>query len=219
MKNRLLIFFALFTGCIGTDVIMDFVEPQIIIENTVINLQVGDTYSLSAVYLNNTGQPTNEEILWNSSNEQILTVTQDGVLEGISVGVATITAQRNEVQSSVDIMVSQDQTVIMNERMADIMTTSSYPLTGTAILTIDSINHKLAFLEDFSTTSSLPGLYVYLTNNPNTIENALEIGAVKEFDGAQTYTIPDTVQLFTYNYVLFYCKPFIVKVGDGELNP
>jgi electron transfer DM13 len=154
-----------------------------------------------------------------SSNGQVLTVTQDGVLEGISVGVATITAQRNEVQSSVDIMVSPGETVIMNERIADIMTTSSYPLTGTAILRIDSVNHSLDFLEDFSTTSSLPGLYVYLTNNPNSLNNALEIGAVEKFNGAQTYSVPDTVQLFTYRYVLFYCKPFTVKVGDGALNP
>ena len=34
----------------------------------------------------------------------------------------------------------------------------------------------LSFAENYKTDDVLPGLYVYLTNNPNTINGALEIG-------------------------------------------
>ncbi|MEM9549152.1 MAG: hypothetical protein AAGA77_24405, partial [Bacteroidota bacterium] len=63
----------------------------------------------------------------------------------------------------------------------------------------------------------LPGLYVYLTNNRNTTANALEIGAVEVFNGAHTYTVED-VGINDYKFLLYFCKPFNVKVGDGEIN-
>lgn len=65
----------------------------------------------------------------------------------------------------------------------------------------------------------MPGLYVYLTNNTNTINNALEVAKVKAFSGAQSYEITEDIDLTTYDFVLFYCKPFLVPVGEGELNP
>ena len=77
----------------------------------------------------------------------------------------------------------------------------------------------LEFEDDFSTTSALPGLYVYLTNNINTINGALEIGPVTSFSGSQSYQISETDDLFKYGYVLFYCKPFVVPVGNGKLEP
>jgi len=208
----------LLTGCIGEDIISDFVEPQIIIENPIVNLKVGDMYQLNAILLDDTGKPTSGEVFWNSSDEEIMTVSENGLLEGISEGVVTITANSDQIQSSIEIMVSLEETVEMNQRIAEVRTTSSYPLSGTAVLHIESGNSRLELLEDFQTTSALPGLYIYLTNNPNTIDNALELGPVVDFSGAQSYAVSAEVELFTYNYVLFYCKPFVVKVGDGELK-
>jgi hypothetical protein len=219
MKKLLGVLVLFLGGCIGTDIVPDFVEPTIVIENSIVNLQVGDTFQLTAVYFDSTGSPTNEELLWSTSDDQVLEVSGDGLIEGISIGVAIITAQRNEMMASVEIEVSMEETEVMNARTADIRTTSSYPLSGIATLTIDGSNSRLDLSEDFSTTDRLPGLYLYLTNNPGTINGALELGPVEQFEGAQTYEVPDDVELFTYNYVLFYCKPFTVKVGDGELMP
>ena len=217
--KKYLIFLLILGGCIGTDVVPDFVEPTIIIQNSILNLQVGDSHQLSAIYLDNTGRPAANPITWSSSNEQILSISQEGLATGVSEGFVFITAQSNEVMSSIEVEVSMRATELMNVRTAEIQTTSSYPLSGLATLSIDEMNSSLALSADFLTDDRLPGLYLYLTNNPNTIDNALELGPVKEFEGAQTYEVPQDVELFTYNYVLFYCKPFNVKVGDGELNP
>ena len=80
---------------------------------------------------------------------------------------------------------------------------------------------KIAVLLVLSMTltacSSLPGLYLYLTNNPNTINGAQEVGEVTIFSGAHSYSIPNT-GINEYNYLLYWCKPFSVKVGEGKIN-
>ena len=63
----------------------------------------------------------------------------------------------------------------------------------------------------------LPGLYVYLSNNPNSVSGALEIGPVEVFEGAHDYTISG-LDITTYAYVLYFCKPFNVKVGHGDIE-
>ena len=46
----------------------------------------------------------------------------------------------------------------------------------------------------------------------------MEIGEVKVFKGAHRYTIGGDIALNQYKYLLYYCKPFNVKVGDGEFG-
>jgi len=41
---------------------------------------------------------------------------------------------------------------------------------------------------------------------------------VVTFDGAHDYILDDNVGLFDYNYLVYFCKPFNVKVGDGEIS-
>ena len=95
---------------------------------------------------------------------------------------------------------------------------SSYQLDGKATLK-PGAQLQLILSSDFETTNALPGLYLYLTNNPSTINNALEIGAVKAFSGAQVYDVPAGVGLQDYSHILFYCKPFVVPVGAGKFEP
>ena len=40
---------------------------------------------------------------------------------------------------------------------------------------------------------------------------------VNIFDGAHEYTFTGA-DIFEYDYLLYYCKPFNVKVGDGEIS-
>ena len=65
--------------------------------------------------------------------------------------------------------------------------------------------------------AGLPGLYIYLSNNPNSIANALEIGEVTVFEGEHNYEVPN-VELNEYNFLVYFCKPFNVKVGDGAID-
>ena len=41
---------------------------------------------------------------------------------------------------------------------------------------------------------------------------------VQVFDGAHEYALPAGIGLLDYDYLLYYCKPFGVKVGDGAID-
>ena len=42
---------------------------------------------------------------------------------------------------------------------------------------------------------------------------------VTVFSGAHSYQIVNAgIDITTYDYLLYYCKPFVVKVGDGKIN-
>ena len=109
-------------------------------------------------------------------------------------------------------------TVNNNEQSGSIRTTSSYVLSGDFVIR-DNGNGgiTISFVDDYEASTALPGLYVYLTNNPNTTAGAKEVGKVRVFNGAHEYTVDDA-SLFTYSHLLYYCKPFNVKVGDGAIN-
>ncbi len=66
------------------------------------------------------------------------------------------------------------------------VTTSSYVLTGDFTLSEiqNSKNLDLQIAENYQASTSLPGLYLYLSNNPNSINGALEVRPVSTFNGA-----------------------------------
>lgn len=78
-------------------------------------------------------------------------------------------------------------------------------------------NLDVSIKNNYRASTSLPGLYVYLSNNPNSINGAKEIGRVRIFNGAHNYQISNT-GINDYKYILYWCKPFSVKVGHGEIN-
>jgi len=94
-------------------------------------------------------------------------------------------------------------------------TTSSYLLEGSFSLEDTGNGLILKLNDDYRASSSLPGLYVYLSNNTTGINNALEIGPVNIFSGATEFNVPGNPGLNDYEYVLFWCKPFGVDVGVG----
>ena len=214
-------------SCIGEDIIEDAVDPELRINNPLQSLAVNETYQFEATYLNNVGQEEeNATISWMSSNEAIVTIVENtGLATAIAEGSATITATITP-EEGLPIVVENElqitnETVVTNmPRAGVIRTTSSYLLTGDFVLETNDdpqIDLRLRLEDSFRATTSLPGLYVYLTNNPNSINDALEIGPITTFSGAHSYNIEDA-DLNQYNYLLFWCKPFSVKVGVGEFN-
>ena len=103
-------------------------------------------------------------------------------------------------------------------RSGVIQTTTFYDLEGDfELIQNDDGTLTLDIADNYRASSGLPGLYVYLTNNPRSISGAFEIGEVNVFSGAHSFEI-DGVELNQFNYLLYFCKPFNVKVGDGEIN-
>ena len=114
--------------------------------------------------------------------------------------------------------VAVDQPEAMS-RSGVIATTSTYKLSGDYNLEFsDSGALVLSLADNYEASTSLPGLYVYLTNNPNSINGALELAKVTVFEGAHNYMLPADVTITDYSYIMYWCKPFSVKVGGGNIE-
>jgi len=211
----------IFVSCIGEDIVDDFISEEVRITSTLNEITISNTEQLSVLYFNNVGIEENATILWESSNTDILTVTQEGIVEGEMVGEATITASVGDFSDEITITVinvGDESNGELAEITGNIRTTSSYDLTGDFTLSeIEGGDLNLSFTSNYDADTGLPGLYVYLTNNPNSVQNAIEIGKVEVFNGEHSYTIPNT-GLNEYAYILYWCKPFSVKVGQGDLD-
>ena len=206
-------------SCIGTDIVDDYVEARVSINNPIQSLKVDNSYQFMATYLNNIGAPELAGFQWESSDENVLQIDNEGNVLGLKKGESTITVSAHDVSDSLVLSISDTTIGSVNERIAVLKTVSTYPLGGNAILKRAGGKTILEFDESFNTTSALPGLYVYLTNNVSTINNAFEVAKVKEFTGAQSYELEEDISITKYDFVLFYCKPFLVPVGNGELKP
>ena len=112
-----------------------------------------------------------------------------------------------------------DDGIVVSEQFFEgqIRSTSSYLLQGNFRYEFDRQNIVLSLGENYRADTALPGLYVYLTNNPTTPSGGYEIGKVTVFEGAHQYNLPASIALMDYKYILYWCKPFSVKVGDALL--
>lgn len=212
----------LFSACIKDDIIEDFVEPELRITTSVDTIALDSTFQFQSIYLNNIGQETEVVTTWTSSNENIISINNQGLATALEMGETIITAevvennQRLTATKSVAVGAMTVVPVQPQAKSGSIATTSSYALSGDFELNIENDDLVLKFEQNYNASTALPGLYVYLSNNRNSISGALEIGAVQVFSGEHSYTIPN-VGLEDYRYVLYFCKPFNVKVGDGEI--
>lgn len=209
----------MFASCIGDDIIDDRVPEVLRFTNPIDSLKVNDTYQFEVKYFNEIGEEEGADLVFTSSDDQVVSITSAGLAEGISPGTAKIIVTTGtSVSAEIQIIVSEDEVIGMGSgRPGTIATSSSYLLEGN--FTLEELGEDLVLtLEDnFMATSRLPGLYVYLGNNRNSISNALEISMIQQFSGKHTYTIKGA-GLYEYEFLLFWCKPFGVKVGVGTFD-
>lgn len=219
MKKLILPLLMIINGCIGTDIIDDEVPEMLVIESTITSLKVGETHQFAAKYFNNIGEETPVTFSWSSSDDAVIAIDDTGLATAVSEGKATITVEAQGLTDAIELTTGGQTGGTVDERTASLTPVSSYPLSGEVTLKKGGSGLVLSFSSDFNTTSALPGLYVYLSNNTNTINGALEVGKVQQYSGAQSYQIGITDDLYAYNFVLFYCKPFVVPVGNGAFKP
>lgn len=215
---------SLLIGCIGDDIIDDTVAARINFTNPLDSIAVGDTFQFQATFLNQVGLPEDVPVSWSARPASLLQILSNGLAIGLMEGeawvIATADASGGAVRDSFLITVgaSTSEPVAM-AREGTIRTTSSYLLEGTFTASLNEEGEVVIDIEDdYRASDRLPGLYVYLTNNPTTTNGAYEIGEVTIFEGAHSYTLPSDIGLNEYNYLLYFCKPFNVKVGDGEME-
>jgi hypothetical protein len=211
-------------SCIRDEFVDDFIMPQIEISNPIDSLKIDDSYQYEYRYLNNIGAiDSTIEVNWLSLSPMLLTITNDGLATAISEGMSQIVLssltnpQYYDTVSVAINAIGTSEPPSATERSGIIVTTSSYLLSGDLVLTHQNDQFILKLAQNFMATSALPGLVVYLTNNPATNSGALEIAPITQFTGSQQFVIQGLNDINDYKYVLFYCKPFAVKVGDSEL--
>ncbi len=208
-------------GCIGDDFVDDFVDPIVRINASADSIAVGDMFQFEAMYLNNVGMIEEIDFEWSSSNPSIITIDQDGLATGVMEGSSTLTVTYSDGTSQLtdqtEVIVGENTTVSTEEKSGTVATTSTYTLEGDFTMVADNGNLLLTLADNYKASSALPGLYVYLSNNKNTIVGAYEISKVTTFSGSHTYMIDD-VGINDYSHLLYFCKPFNVKVGDGEIQ-
>lgn len=213
-------------SCIENDIIDDRIEEKLSIDREIEKLTINTTFQYSTKYTNNVGEVTTPDITWSSSNPSIISVSNTGLITGLAIGQSVITAK---VTTSEGKVVMTENTVTVTTEIIDngnlrqksgaIRTTSSYALQGNFTITeIANTNDlELSIDASYQASSSLPGLYLYLTNNPTNTSGADEIAKVTVYNGAHTYIIKNT-GINDFNYLLYWCKPFSVKVGEGEIK-
>ncbi|MFK7771485.1 MAG: hypothetical protein AB8F94_05065 [Saprospiraceae bacterium] len=210
-------------GCIGDDIIEDRVDPVVRISNAIDTLKNGTSYQFEATFFDQVGMEAMIDLNWSSSNENIISISETGLANALQLGnvlilVDGLAPSGEQVSAELLVEVGEETIIAISERTGSLQTTSSYELKGDFILKEEGGVLKLTFADNYKASTALPGLYIYLTNNPSTSSGAFEIGAVTEFEGAHSYDLPSTMSLMDYEYVLYFCKPFNAKVGDGQFN-
>ena len=210
-------------GCIGDDIIEDRVDPVLRISNAIDTLKNSTTYQFEATFFDFVGKEKIIDLAWNSSDENIISISESGLAAALQTGnslifVEGLAPSGEQVSDEILVVVGDETITSTTERTGTLLTTSSYELKGDFILKNEVGVLRLSFADNYKASTALPGLYIYLTNNPSTISGAYEIGAVTKFEGAHSYDLPNSIGLMDYEYVLYFCKPFNVKVGDGQFN-
>ena len=180
-------------------------------------LLVGETIQLTALASNANGDPINPpSITWQSSNTALLTVDASGLATANDVGTVQVSAIVDGVTSNIlTFSINPDQNNM--SRSGNFVGVNGYRVTGDATIQSENGVVSLDFASNFSTSNG-PGLYVYLSNQPNSINGGFEVGALKNTSGAQTYSLPASVEVNDFNFVLIFCKPFRLPFGNAEFE-
>jgi len=222
MKNILaigLISMLALSSCIGTDIKEELDVPEEVAISTAIDsLAIGDSFSFAADHFDDFGERTGESIIWSSSDESIISINDTGLATALSPGNVYVRAWVGSTGDSVRVNAGQTTSVIAMARRGTLQGANNYRVVGSFSLTDQGDNLELTLSDDFSTSSG-PGLYVYLSNSSRRVTGGLEVGRLGRRSGAQTYTISKSdAQLNTFSHIVIYCKPFGLAFGFGAFE-
>jgi len=180
------------------------------------SIRVGETQQyLAAAFNLNNDRLVGKVFSWRSSAPSIATIDSTGLLTAILPGTADIIASTDGIDSLPAFLkvLSESRTGIFMKNPG-----TSYTVRGTAMLvTLANGSLELQFGSDFSSSSG-PGLHVYLSTTNGVNAGSLDLGDLKVISGVQSYQVPGDVELDTYNWVIIHCLPFNVTFGFAEIK-
>lgn len=212
-------------SCIQEDIINDAVPEEVRITIEFNTLKVGEIIELKANYFNNVGEIETQALSWVSSNTDVLSIDGNSIAKGTAKkeGTTTLTVSANGIYGTLTdtktITVTKEDTNVANAKKGSFEPTSSYKSAGDFEITSTDNGIKIELASNYVADTSLPGFALFLTNNPSSLANALQIDAYDDSDGAHytgafTYTI-ENVGLNDYKYLVQWCRPFSILTGKG----
>lgn len=195
------------------------VDPEalasITITNSINQLSIGDMLQLEVELSATNGTIlTDKEVSWASSDPEICSVDESGLVTALANGMTQIIASSEGVSSlPFNLMVGSDSM----SRMGTFSGLNGYSVEGTAVLERSGDQAKVVFNEDFRSQSG-PGLYVYLSPNANNVTGGISLGELKATTGMQEYPLPSSVNPDDFDHVLVYCQPFRVPFGTANFQ-
>ena len=179
-------------------------------------LAVGETLELSVRGSNSQGGTlTGNTYTWASSDPEVVAVDADGVATGLAPGRALLTAASEGITSNqVEIQVVGDgRTGSFVPKPG-----TRYRVTGTAQLKMDDSGALvLEFGPDFSVSAG-PRLGIYLSTTNSVGPGSVDLGEIQSFTGSQTYQLPDSVELTSFDWVVIHCVPFNITFGFAQFE-
>ena len=121
-------------SCIGTDVVqLEIFQPILRIISPVMEIGVGESYQFEYVYFDETGSEATINPVWNSSDESILMIDDNGMATAIEEGGVIISLSFENVTDEVSILVSSESTE-RTSRTGVFAGYNNYQANGTAVL-------------------------------------------------------------------------------------
>jgi len=214
-------------------------EATVIVQTTGLRgdiIEARTTFSVTAVTSTDTSTSTSETSTMTADSEtstlttdtETSTMTTDTETSTMTTETETSTMTTDTETSTMTIETETSTTTIDNNTGSgivlapqfyegEIISTSSYILEGNFRYEHNGTQITLSLDENYRASTSLPGLYLYLGNNPNTVNGAIEIAKVTVFNGAHEYILPPSIELADYKYLIYWCRPFSVPVGEGTI--
>lgn len=195
------------------------VDPEALASITITNsnnqLSIGDMLQLEVELSATNGTIlTDKVVTWISSNPEVCSVNDSGLVTALADGMTQVTASSEGISSlPFNLMVGGDSLT----RMGTFQGLNGYSVEGTAVLDRSGDQAKVVFNDDFRSQSG-PGLYVYLSPNANNVTGGISLGELKATTGTQEYPIPSSVNPDDFDHVLVYCQPFRVPFGTASFQ-
>ena len=180
-----------------TITIMVFVEPELIITSDISQLKVDDSENLSVLFTDDSGDEAETDVNWSSSDDSIISINQNGQIEAISTGTATITATTSydgqEIEDTLTIKVIVDPEVRITSDISRLELN-------------DRVNLNYSYTDDSGQEQS-PQSVSWESSDPSIVSvnsngriTATGIGSaeitVTTSEDNQTYTDTVTIQVF-----------------------
>lgn len=177
-------------------------------------IKAGATLQLSARALNvKRSVVEGAKLQWSSSNTEVATVDNKGLVTGRANGKASIRVTAGSQTGVFNITVGDVKSL---NRKGSFSGRNGYDVSGDVTLKSNEEGSLSLVLEKNFKTQNGPGIYIYLSNSDKSVSGGIELGSLKSNSGTSTYSVPEGTELTDYNYVIVYCKPFSVVFGASN---